>query len=767
MKTTRYIFTILLMTLVWLTPVRAEEDYEEEDIDIELNNMIAEMGKEAKGERKLKLLREICKLHYNADSTYKYSLQLLSLARELGNKQIECDAYQCLHWSTFFNNDFPGTMKWAYQQIMVADSIGSQINKAKGMMALGNIYSMMMDEMKADEFYQKALTIFTEQKDTNSMCLTLSNIAQSDINNDMFEKAEDCYNKILALSLERNNIEYQTDARWGLGCIALNKYTSNKIIKVEPKYLIQAKKETEESYKMSVDINYSLERSAMQLADIYIEEAMLNRQNRQRWQALMDSSKMMIDKSLSLNDRASNLADMLDTEFIRIKYLTEANELKKSKALLDSIAEYIEKDSTQVARKREVYSELSKIYEKEGKTKEMLEAKELSHYWELKGRSRNYMAATLNSMAQTEYEEKMRVHDKESAEKEAMQKLISFIAIITLIFVSIGAFVAVMTSIKHKRLNTILDAKNSELEEQREEILSQNENLEQKNEQIEIQKKNLEYQNKLISEKNRQTTESLNYASLIQKAAMPSESQLSGIFGDHLLLFRPLNIVSGDYIWATENSGIKMLAVADCTGHGVPGAFLSMLGISILNEIAAKSDLKTITAGQMLDQMRSQLEHSLHQRGESEDGNHDGMDIALIKIDPSIKKLQYAGAFRPLIIIHDGVMKKVDADRMPIGIHYKEMEHFTNHEIELTEGDVIYMFTDGMTDQFGYDDEHNIHKFTSKRLRNLLLGLHKLPFSTQKVKIEMTLDQWRAEGLHAIGELYEQTDDAILVGIRV
>ncbi len=362
----------------------------------------------------------------------------------------------------------------------------------------------------------------------------------------------------------------------------------------------------------------------------------------------------------------------------------------------------------------------------------------------------------------------------EKAQKEAILMkaerktwvVASIIGSLVFILVIVIAIIIYRNNIRQRETNRLLDVKNCELEQQKEEILVQNEYLEEREEKIRHQKESLEEQNKIIGERNREMNDSINYASLIQHAAMPPQHMMQSIFGSHMLIFRPLKVVSGDFYWCKQSGNIKLLAVGDCTGHGVPGAFLSILGISILNELSSRFDLTRANAGIMLDEMRQTFKQSLRQTGNEED-NHDGIDIAIVMIDTQQMIMHYAGAFRPLLMTRNGELKKISPDRMPIGIHYKESEHFTDHEIKIEHGDRIYLFSDGITDQFGFDEEGNLHKFTAKRFGMLVNETSQLPFSAQQSKIEMEFDEWRREGLLNSNGEYEQTDDAVLVGIGI
>ncbi len=271
-----------------------------------------------------------------------------------------------------------------------------------------------------------------------------------------------------------------------------------------------------------------------------------------------------------------------------------------------------------------------------------------------------------------------------------------------------------------------------------------------------------------ITSRNAEITESISYASIIQQAAMPPQQEIFDIFGENLVLLKPRDIVSGDFYWASETGPYKLLVAGDCTGHGVPGALLSMLGMSILDYVTRHFGMNNISAGLVLDRMRNYFKRTLNQGTFRTDMALDSIDLALIVVDTHTKQLYYAAAFRPLIYFRHGELIKLKADPMPIGVYPKEREHFTNHVIDLEEGDVFYMFSDGIPDQSGYENGDVVmaKAFSNKRLLNLLTDIHKLPFGEQKQKIEQALMDWRSPKSET-QEMCAQTDDNVIVGISV
>lgn len=296
---------------------------------------------------------------------------------------------------------------------------------------------------------------------------------------------------------------------------------------------------------------------------------------------------------------------------------------------------------------------------------------------------------------------------------------------------------------KHSRDKKILEQK---VKERTIEIQKQKEEIEGHRDKIIFQR------DEILSQKE-EITASINYASRIQNAVLPIKDHFEKSFNDHFILYNPRDIVSGDFYWIAEDKDKLYFTAADCTGHGVPGAFMSMLGISSLNEIFGSKSAK-LTASKILNQLREKIKFSLHQTGKDGE-NKDGMDMAMCILHKNKNILEYAGAYNPLYLIRDGELQEYKADRMPIGIYHVEKEHFTNHEIKIKKEDTIYIFSDGYVDQFGGPGET---KFKSVNLKKMLLEIHQKPMSEQKQILEDKFQQWK-------GELY-QIDDIIFIGIK-
>jgi serine phosphatase RsbU (regulator of sigma subunit) len=266
------------------------------------------------------------------------------------------------------------------------------------------------------------------------------------------------------------------------------------------------------------------------------------------------------------------------------------------------------------------------------------------------------------------------------------------------------------------------------------------------------QEKSLEERNKIVEEKNKDILDSINYAKRIQTALLKEEERVSMHLPDHFILFKPKDIVSGDFYWALEKEGHLYIAAVDCTGHGVPGGFMSMLGVAFLNEITA--DARLLTPAEILDRLRSKILKELGQTGEANESK-DGMDISLLRMNLETKETQWSGANNPLWYLMKGEMKEITADKQPIG-HFPVMKPFTNHNIVTEKDSILYLFSDGYADQFGGSKGK---KFKYKQLQEKLLTIRHEPLAEQKRVLDETLRNWK-------GNL-EQVDDILIIGIKV
>lgn len=258
---------------------------------------------------------------------------------------------------------------------------------------------------------------------------------------------------------------------------------------------------------------------------------------------------------------------------------------------------------------------------------------------------------------------------------------------------------------------------------------------------------------KLVDAQNKSITDSINYAQRIQHALIPSSDEINSHFKDAFVYFKAKDVVSGDFPWLFKKGKYIYIAAIDCTGHGVPGAMMSIIGNLLLKDLVKKEDVDPAT---LLYDLHWGVVKTLKQ---DEEGNKtaDGMDVAMCRIDLESKEVQYAGAHRPLYHIRNGELEQYKGDKYPIGGNqYEGKNSFLNHKISIKDGDSIYFFSDGFTDQFGGPDQL---KFGPKRTRELLLENSHLQMKEQHDKVKDTFESWQGKN--------SQIDDVLLIGIKL
>jgi len=342
--------------------------------------------------------------------------------------------------------------------------------------------------------------------------------------------------------------------------------------------------------------------------------------------------------------------------------------------------------------------------------------------------------------------------------------IIGFILVLLLFTFAFYSFV------QKRKSNLLLTAKNNVIEEKNKELLLQKMEIEAQNKHLENANSEITNQKEIIEKSHQHITDSINYAKRIQTAVLPNPEMVFKLLPENFIFFKPRDIVSGDFYFIKQIDNIILIAAADCTGHGVPGAFMSMLGIALLNEIVRNSEIKN--SSQILNELRSQIKRSLQQTGQIGE-QQEGMDIAFCSINLENMNLSFAGAYNSCWIFRNEKPKtkseKLDedlltsnyslytlkADRMPVGIYIFE-KSFSEHTFQLQKNDIIYIFSDGYISQFGGE---NNEKFKTIRLKKILSNIYTLPMVEQQNKLEQEYHNWKGNK--------EQVDDILIIGIKI
>jgi serine phosphatase RsbU (regulator of sigma subunit) len=449
------------------------------------------------------------------------------------------------------------------------------------------------------------------------------------------------------------------------------------------------------------------------------------------WQNLFDiASKEIEAQKVTINQQQATI------DFQR-------REILKQKALLDSLDKAISaKEMTLIEKQKILDKQYDQLTRQKGeisvqKKTIIAQQDEVKIQQDTLAGQKEKIAVQLALIAgQLTKIEEQESRIKMQLEAIEKQKLILGFVLIALLLVSIlGYYIYRSYKIK-KEANIKLEEKNRTISLQKDEI-------EKQRDQVTVQRDLITYQNKHI-------TDSIMYAKRIQTALIPSLELFSDRL-EHFVLYKPLAIVSGDFYWVASQGNIQIIIAADCTGHGVPGAFMSMLGVSLLNEIVNEKHI--VMPDQIIENLRRGVIKSLKQVPE-EDSVKDGMDIAVCVVDFDRNILWYAGANNPLYVIRGNDLMNYRADKMPVAIHYR-MEPFRLHQIDLQKGDAFYIFSDGYPDQFGGPNQK---KYMSNQLRETLVSLSGLPMIKQGERLNEIFEEWRADN--------PQVDDVILIGVR-
>lgn len=406
--------------------------------------------------------------------------------------------------------------------------------------------------------------------------------------------------------------------------------------------------------------------------------------------------------------------------------------------LLSESTEKLEKEREKVAAKEEtIKDQKAKInYQKMSLKEKVKMLDQQGTILEEQAEKLENQAQAISDQEDILFEQKRNIEAQkgqinEYLQKLGMQRVILLMSFVVLGLILITAYILYRSSVHRKK--SIL-----ELSQQHAIVSSQKDQIE-----------------KILFE----LTDSIRYALRIQNAVLPNEQTIRGtIPGDFFVMYKPKDIVSGDFFFVDRRGDWTLVAVADCTGHGVPGAFVSMLCISLLNEIVKQQEITR--ADIILNELRDKVIHSLQQKG-IQGEQMDGMDISLLLINNKTYKCHWSGANNPLYIVSSKSKKleEIKPDKRPISI-YPDMSEFTNHEMVANKGDIFYLFTDGYSDQFGGERGK---KFMSRNFKNLLAENAHKPMNEQGKILDTTIEEWKS----AYGEGLDQVDDITVLGIQI
>lgn len=694
----------------------------------------------------------ICRYCYDVDTAGKYCQLLLDLAQKFDNQYYIAHGYSYLARYYYWAADYDKARDLNMEAIYLWEKLESKYHLARLNTQLATILTAQGLYDQASKYYHMSLDVFREIGDTAHITQILQNLGNVNIFVRFYQNATSYFTQALAIDSTINNVYGLIADHAGLARVYVNKYKRHRRDSLAEEWLQLSKYHLDTAYILALPIPNIIEMQQLHIYKAMVYMELAENAKGKEMKAALDSCELHCNLLIKLIHDYNLRANLSGAVTILGRAQLRRGNLDSALKYFKRAEELIDIENPRREIKKELLLSYQKYYETKGDYRKANEyLKELVYL--LMDNSNDEVAARVaTSKTRMDFEQKMRQrvleeyeHEQQYKAKAERQRLLMIAIISSLLVISI---IILVSSMRRKKLILMLNKKNEMLDE--------------KNYQLVAAKEELQSQNELLNAANKSITDSIIYAKHIQEAVIPTRSMMQQIFGNCLVMFRPCNIVSGDFYWAVKIGRYKAIVVADCTGHGVPGAFMSMLGISMLNDIVANIDMNSeqLQASDILNQLRANVISALRQDINAM-GGLDGIDMALILIDSDRRQLQYSGAYRPLVMIRDNSLTKIECDHMPIG-KYNKNTPFTNHVIELEKGDCFFAYSDGITDQF---DNSNEQKFGRKKLYGLLLDNYQKPFTEQFDIYKNAFESWRMDGPRETPT--EQTDDVVLVGIKI
>lgn len=702
---------------------------------------------------KLSSYSYICQYIYDVDSAGKYSKLMVDLAQKLNDQHSLATAYCFLSRYYLWSNEYSKALDASVDALAIFEKLDDKYHAAQTNMNIAMILSNQGQYESASRYFHISLNTFREVGDSGRITQVLQYLGNMNVAVQFYNNAIEYYEQALAIDTKTNNTYGLIADHTGLARVYVNKYKRRRPDSIAEEYLQLSKNHLDTAYALALPLPNVIEMQQLHIymAMVYMEIA--DRAVGEAMEAAIDSCELHCEKLLKLRQDYNLKSNRSGVVTLQARAQLRRGNLPKAFEYLKQAVEFEEQEHPRKEIKKEILMAYRQYYERVGDYRMANEyLKELT-FLLLESSSDEASARVAQSKSKYEFEQKMRQraleeyeHEQQYKNKAEKQRLLMMAVISSLVVITIIILIA---AVRRKKLNRMLQRKNVMLDE--------------KNYQLLATKEELQSQNELLNIANKSITDSIVYAKHIQEAVIPNSDIMRQIFGPCLVMFNPCDIVSGDFYWAVKIGRYKALAVADCTGHGVPGAFMSMLGISMLNNIIANLDMNstTLQASDVLDRLRVNVITSLRQEKDSK-SSLDGIDMALLLIDSERNLLQYSGACRPLIMIRGGELTKFEPDRMPIGLHSRTAP-FTNHTIEIEPGDYFYAYSDGITDQFSNREDNQ--KFGRNRLYEMLLANYSKPFGEQLQTYRNAFSQWKQLNTQLPPAV--QTDDVLLVGIKI
>jgi tetratricopeptide (TPR) repeat protein len=668
--------------------------------------------------------------------------------------------------------DYSQALGSHFKALKISEEIGDKSGIARHLGNIGNVYHNQGDYPKTLDYYLKALKMKEELGDKNGIAITINNIGLLYFKESEYTKALECFLKALKIDEELGN---KNGAGIDFGNIG-NVYNDQAIIAESRQNIVGS----DSLYKQALDYYSRALKIAEELGNKYLAANWRGNMGiiycqKGDYQKASDCFVGALKMSEEIGDKSgighqfSNLGSLYTTmkkyaqaeEYYRKALvisteLRTLNSVKQEEKALSELYEKTHQPDKAVEHYKKYIAAKDSIFNQEN-TKRMVRSE------------MNFEFDKKQAIEKAEQEKQNAIAQQEKQKRKTILIFVSFLLILVVVFSAV-MFSRWRLTQKQKYL----------IEEHTKEIEDEKKKVEQANVLITKQNKMVEEQKKIVEDKNRNITDSIDYAKTIQLATLPSEELRQQLFPASFVLFKPKDIVSGDFYWYAEKNGKKIIAACDCTGHGVPGALMSMIGNNILNQIINENGITS--PNEILNSLHREIRKVLKQ--EEQNDTKDGMDIAVITFNNETE-IEFASAHRPLWMIKEtnddlmeslkainadmketsslsssamplSLIKEIKGNKFAIGGRQMEDERkFIGHKLSLNKGDSIYIFSDGFADQFSENNE----KLMTSGFKEILLSVQQKSMPDQKILLNDFVERWKGSR--------EQIDDILVIGIRV
>ncbi|WMN07310.1 tetratricopeptide repeat protein [Marivirga arenosa] len=601
--------------------------------------------------------------------------------------------------------------------------------KAESLNILGAIYNVLGEYDRAVSLLQESLRNYEILGYSKGVANSSNSLGVLYFNHHDYENAKKYYQKALNLV---DSAEYPVAVgvyKLNIGEVYQATQENNNALKLE--------REAYEIFEALEDVNGMAYALGVQ-AKVYLNEG--------KEAKAIQNTKKTLDLLIESQDFLGAVEYL---NFLVGIYITTGN-LAAAEENVNSALD-LSRQINSLKWKIESFENLSEILYKKGQFRKAFQYKDSADISKSKLLDEEKQKQISNLRIIYETEQKEKENEILRIDKELKQKTIYQQRVLNIVIVSVLVIIIVFAILTFRAKNQKQKA-NIQLKLQNEEILQQREEIETQAERLKAINTDVIHKNQLIQEKNQNITDSMNYAKSIQTALLPFHTRISAELEDFFIYYQPKDIVSGDFYWFNETENKVFVVVADCTGHGIPGAFMSFIGHDLLNHIINFKNV--INPAEILKQLKLSVAHLLRQK---QTGNRDGMDISICVWDKKEQKVQFSGANHELIYIQNKQLHQLKGNKTTIGLdHDKKVKDFDVHEIKITNDTCFYLFSDGYVDQFG---GLNNKKYMIKNFRELLLRIHMKKMNTQKEIIKETFDEWKKD--------QEQVDDILVWGFRI